>query len=58
MNSGWKNVFDTSMLLVIAYSCLTTVYYVSFSQEISQKLKYFDFIVTALFSFDFLFNLC
>lgn len=35
LDCEWKNNFDTCMLLIITYSCLTTVYYVSFDEEIS-----------------------
>lgn len=30
MSSQWKAVFDTSILIVIGYSCFTTVLYISF----------------------------
>lgn len=30
MNSTWKTFFDTSILVVIGYSCATSVFYVSF----------------------------
>jgi len=29
--SRWKAIFDTSIIIVIAYSCFTTVFYVAFS---------------------------
>jgi len=30
MESQWKSIFDTMILLVIGYSCITTVLYISF----------------------------
>ena len=30
MNSQWKAVFDTCILIVIGWSCFTTVLYISF----------------------------
>jgi hypothetical protein len=56
MNSGWKAVFDTSILIVIGYSCITTVFYVSFDTKISPTLKFIDYGVTFFFFCDFVFN--
>ena len=55
LESSWKNVFDTSILLVIAYSCLTTVYFVSFNQPIGPELRVINWGVTIIFACDFFF---
>ena len=56
MDSGWKAIFDTSILIVIGYSCFTTVFHVSFGNNIPEVLKIIDYGVTATFFMDFLFN--
>lgn len=56
MNSQWKAVFDTSILLVIGYSCFTTVLYISFEIETTAFLKFIDNVVLACFALDFFFN--
>lgn len=56
MNSHWKSAFDTFTLLVIGYSCLTTVFYVSFDIKPSRYLKIVDDYVTGVFLMDFIFN--
>ena len=55
--SRWKAIFDTSIIIVIAYSCFTTVFYVAFSAEQTTFAKTNDMIVTFFFSFDFFFNM-
>ena len=30
LNSEWKSIFDTVLLLVIGYTCITTVFFVSY----------------------------
>ena len=56
-NSGWKAVFDTSILLVIGYSCFTTVYYVAFNAEYPSTIRKVDYGVTSIFFLDFIFNM-
>lgn len=56
MNSQWKAVFDTSILLVIGYSCFTTVLYISFDITTGPFLSFIDNVVTACFALDFIFN--
>lgn len=56
IDAGWKAIFDTSILLVIGYSCFTTVFYVSFDSKISPTMKIIDNCVTLAFAMDFIFN--
>jgi hypothetical protein len=30
MDSGWKSKFDVAILLLVGYSCFTTLFYVAF----------------------------
>ena len=57
MNSGWKAAFDNAILIVIGYTCLTTVLFVSFDQEKNAVLSKIDHVVTAFFVLDIIFNL-
>lgn len=56
MSSQWKAVFDTSVLIVIGYSCFTTVLYISFELDTGPFLKFVDNVVLACFALDFVFN--
>ena len=56
LDSGWKAIFDTSILIVIGYSCFTTVFHVSFGNKIPDNLRYIDYGVTLTFFLDFVFN--
>ena len=56
MNSQWKAAFDTSILLVIGYSCLTTVLNISFNIETGPFLTFVDNVVLLCFALDFVFN--
>lgn len=55
-NSVWKIIFDNLLLIVIGYTCLTTVLFVSFQLEQNSLLKAIDIGVTISFSADFIFN--
>jgi hypothetical protein len=57
MNNGWKAAFDNVILIVIGYTCLTTVLFVSFDNKKNKVLNQIDYMVTAFFSLDILFNL-
>lgn len=50
------NIFDTYMLLVIAYSCFTSAYYVAFSFPETQQLLILEHIVFGSYTLDILFN--
>lgn len=56
MNSQWKAAFDTSILLVIGYSCLTTVLNISFKIQTGPFLTFVDNVVLICFALDFFFN--
>ena len=56
MNSTWKTFFDTSILVVIGYSCATSVFYVSFDVISQGLMKYLDDVVTIVFGLDLIFN--
>ena len=56
MNSPWKTVFDTSILLVIGYSVFTSVFFVSFNVQRSRLFRIIDSGVTTVFFIDFFFN--
>ena len=55
-DNTYKTIFDTSILFVIAYSCFTTVYYVSFNQNPNSTLYVVDIVVNVAFLLDFIFN--
>jgi hypothetical protein len=57
MNNGWKAAFDNFILIVIGYTCFTTVLFVSFVAEKSNTLTQIDHMVTVFFGMDFVFNL-
>jgi hypothetical protein len=56
MNNPWKAAFDNAILIVIGYTCLTTVLFVSFDNQKSKLLAEIDHLVTAFFALDILFN--
>lgn len=56
MSSQWKAVFDTSVLIVIGYSCFTTVLYISFDIKQGPFLVFIDNVVLTCFALDFVFN--
>lgn len=56
MDSTWKAVFDTSILVVIGYSCATSVFNVSFDVKTHGFLAILDDVVTFCFALDLIFN--
>jgi hypothetical protein len=56
LDSQWKTIFDTSILLVIGYSCFTTVLYISFEIQTGPFLTFIDHIVLTGFALDFFFQ--
>ncbi|CAI2360541.1 unnamed protein product [Moneuplotes crassus] len=57
-NSKWKAIFDIVMLILVAYSCVTSIFYVAFASPSKVFHIVFDWIVEAAFIFDMLFNFC
>lgn len=53
MNSSWKTVFDTFVLLVVAYSIFTSLFYVAFDPDIPPLMAQFDDIALYVFIIDF-----
>lgn len=51
-NSGWKQNFDILMLILVAYSCMTSMYYVAFSEPTSSVHKNIDWVVEGFFYMD------
>ena len=52
-NSGWKAIFDTIVLFVVAYSIFSTLLVVSFDPEVNQTYKMIDNVVLVIFILDF-----
>lgn len=42
MDSDWKSVFDVVILLLVGYSCFTTLYYVAFGLPTNKLHKLWD----------------
>lgn len=55
-NSKRKSLFDIIMLLLVAYSCFTTMFYVTFGSPDNQKQIYFDYAVNVFFAIDLFLN--
>jgi hypothetical protein len=56
MNNGFKAAFDNAILIVIGYTCLTTVLFVSFEHEKNEFMNKIDVVVTVSFALDIMFN--
>ena len=52
-NSGWKAIFDTIVLFVVAYSIFSTLLVVSFDPEVNETYKIIDNLVLITFTTDF-----
>jgi len=55
-DSGKKSLFDIFILLLVAYSCFTTMFYVSFGLPTNEDQIIFDYVVNGLFLIDLLHN--
>jgi len=53
MNSGWKAIFDSFVLIVVTYSIFTNLLYVSFSPEKYEIADTIDNIAFVVFVTDF-----
>lgn len=51
-NSGWKQNYDIIMMILVAYSCMTSMYYVAFSEPTSSVHKSIDWVVEGFFYMD------
>ena len=54
--SSWKKVWDISMLIVVFYSCFSTLLIVSFGPELSREVKIMNDITTWYFVLDICFS--
>ena len=52
----YLNIFDTYMLIIIAYSCFTSAYYVAFSFPKTATLMILEHIVFGSYSLDIIIN--
>jgi hypothetical protein len=55
-NSWWKPVFDIIILLLVGYSCVTSMLYAAFQSPSNTHILLFDEIVEYLFRLDLVFN--
>lgn len=53
MNSTWKTVFDTFVLLVVAYSIFTSLFYVAFDPKTPELMDVLDDYAFYIFVLDF-----
>ena len=56
MQSKWKAIFDVIIIIIIFYSCVTTVFIISFNYKQGPMMLLIDNIVTISFALDFFFN--
>ena len=57
MSNPYKALFDNIILIVIGYTCLTTVLFISFDSQKSEMVNNIDYAVTACFAIDIILNL-
>ncbi len=55
-NNRYKAIFDVFILFLVGYSCVTCVFYASFTETDNQALITFDYVVEFLFSLDLFLN--
>lgn len=55
-NNKWKAAFDVAVLLLVGYSCFTTMYYVAFAQPTNPYQKAVDTGVEVFFATDLVLN--
>ena len=55
-DATWKSVFDVVILLLVGYSCISSLFYVAFDQPSNVVHKVFDWIVEAAFYMDLFLN--
>lgn len=56
MTSAWKSYFDIVILLLVGYSCFSTLLYVAFGQPDNRLQIAFDQTVEIMFYIDFVLN--
>ena len=55
-DAPWKSVFDVVILLLVGYSCITSLYYVAFISPVNLMHIVFDWVVEAAFYTDLFLN--
>jgi len=55
-DSWWKPVFDIIILLLVGYSCVTSMLYATFQSPTNKNIQIFEEIVEYLFRLDLIFN--
>ena len=53
-DAPWKTVFDTVIVIIVGYSCFTTVFYVTFNKKQILVMQIIDHGVTITFTIDFI----
>ena len=53
MDSSWKSIFDVIILVLVGYSCFTTLFYVAFGVPTNWLHVLWDLIVEYMFYLDF-----
>ena len=56
-DSNWKRIFDLFMILLAIYSTTINVYTAAFGIIKNDFIYYWDYLVTFLFTIEFIFNL-
>jgi len=54
--SKWKSIFDIWVLLLVGYSCISSLYYVAFSTPDNLLHKMWDVVVEVFFYLDLILN--
>jgi hypothetical protein len=54
--SKWKAIFDVFILLLVGYSCITSMLYVAFTTSNDKYLEIFESFVETMFWFDLFLN--
>jgi hypothetical protein len=55
-NGKFLQIWDTFMLIVIAYSCFTSAYFISFSFADGPELNLLEHVVFVSYTLDIMFN--
>jgi hypothetical protein len=56
MDAQWKSVFDSVVLVLTTWSCISMMFIVCFDQKMTKTLQNLDLVVTIFFAIDFVFN--
>ena len=56
LDSTWKSVFDSIVLVLTAWSCISMMFIVCFDLQMTGVVAALDQVVTVFFGLDFVFN--